>query len=99
MDMYIAHQKGWSGLQYMQKSNYGAILPILAALWPLKDAPHRPNTVPVACELSGLPRGPPGMMVWAAEGGSGAMMMDESGDIKVKGFGGPWRRQPPAPAI
>ena len=62
-DMYIVHQKGWIGLHYVQKSNYGAILSILAAPRPFKDVPHRPNTLFVVFDLSGPPLGPPGVMI------------------------------------
>ncbi len=54
----------------LQISNYGVILSILAAHHPPKDIPHCSSTLPAACELFKRPLGPPGTMIWAAEGGS-----------------------------
>ena len=83
----------------MPKSKNGAILSILAAPIPSKDVPHRPNTLPIARELSGRPLGPPGAMLWAAEGGFGATMMGGPGELEERGFDAPRRRRLPAPAI
>ena len=52
----------------LQISNYGAIMSILAAPGPSKDVPHRPSTLPVACELFDRRLGPPGTMKWMADG-------------------------------
>ena len=43
-------------------------LSIVAAPSRSKHVPHRPNTLPIAREISGQPRGAPGAMLWAAEG-------------------------------
>ena len=97
--MHIAHQKGWSGPHYVPKSKYEAILSIMAAPRPAEDVPHCPNMLPVAGKLSGWPLAPQGAMLWAGEGGFGATMMDEPGDLEERGFDAPRRQRPPAPAI